>query len=457
LASSWDLSADGLSLTFHLDGRARWSDQTPVTARDVIFSHKAASSPEVGWVGRDVKEFIASVSAVDDHTVVYKFTRRYPYQLMDAVEGNILPQSRYTAVPFSDWAKTPFTDAPVVSGPYRLASYRQNETIELERNDRYAGEPPAIARAVFRVIPDENTLLAELESGRIDLMENVPPNQVARLAANPALKLTTLHDLSWTYICWNTRSPLFSSADVRRALTMAIDRQAIVEGLLYHLGSVGASPVLSLFWEHDAEMSPLAYDPAEARRLLAAAGWKDTDGDGILDRAGRAFQFTLESNQGSKLRNDVAVLLQAQLRKVGVDARPRVIEWGAFVAGHEKHDFEAFIGQQREATKVDLKSLLHTSAIDGGYNYGSWSSPAMDDLIDKARSESDSVKARDLWVKAQRLFHQEQPLTVLFEKMRVNAASARLENVVMTPRSAIAGLPAWQLRPGRPGAENQNH
>lgn len=447
LALRWNLSSDGLTLTFHLDPEARWSDGASITSADVVFSHEAAVSPDVGWFGREVKEFIESVEAVDDHTVRYRFKRAYPYRVMDAVEGNILPRHHYAKIPMAAWPKTAFTDAPVVSGPYRLLEYRQNDRIVLERNPGYGGKPAGISRVVFRVIPEVATLLAELESGGIDVMENVPASEVSRLERKPGLAVTTVHDLSYTFICWNTRSPLFADPRVRQALTLAIDRQALVDGLLFGLGRPLATPVMSLYWAHDPSVTPYPHDPARARRLLAEAGWKDTDGDGVLDKGGRAFRFTLESNQGSQLRNDTAVLVQANLMEIGVAAEPRIVEWRAFLQKHAEHDFDAFVGAYREATKVDLKSLLHSTAVEDGYNYGSYASEEMDRLIDSARMQPDTASARELWSRAQRLFHADQPLTVLFEKKRINAVSRRIANVVMSPRSAYVSLPGWEVRP----------
>ncbi len=451
LARSWTVSDDGLTLTFTLDDRMKWSDGKPVTSADVVFSHKAATSPEVGWLGMDVKEFIEEVTAVDDGTVRYRFSRRYPYQLMDAVEGNILPAHHYSSIPFSAWPTTAFLDAPVVSGPYRLASYSQNDAIVLERNPAYSGEPAGVARIVFRVIPDVATQLAEIASGGIDVMENVPAAHVARLRDSKNLDLLTVHDLSYTFICWNLRSPLFSDPKVRRALTMAIDRRAIVDGVISGNGSPLATPIMSLYWAHDPAVAPWPYDQAKARALLAEAGWRDTDGDGILDKDGRAFRFTLESNQGSQLRNDTAVMVQDHLRKVGIDAQPRIIEWRTYLQKHEQHDFDAFVGGYREATKVDLKSLIHSEAVESGYNYMGYTNPAMDALIDEARVESDAGKAKALWSRAQALFHEDQPFTVLFEMQRVNAVNRRVTGVRMSPRSAYVALPHWRVQEAPPG------
>ena len=453
LAASWKFSGDRRSLTFRIDPRARWSDGRPVTADDVLFSHRASRSPDVGWVGSDVKEFIEAVTAPDPRTVVYRFARAYPYALMDAVEGNILPRQVYEKVPFTDWATTGFFDAPVGSGPFLLRKYERGAIIELERNPRYLFAPlPRLDRVVFRIIPDEATLVNELLAGGIDVMENVPPDAVARIEASERLRVVRVPDLSYTFICWNVARPPFDDVRVRRALAMAIDRRAIVEGLLPGTGRLSAGPALSFMWAHDPGLESPPHDPAGARALLSEAGFTDRDGDGILERDGTPFRFTLESNQGSGLRADVVQMITAQLRPIGIAVIPRTIEFGAFVEKHEKHDFDAFVGSWRESTKIDLKSAFHGASIQGGYNYGSYANAELDALIDRARGEADPDAARRLWWSAQRIIVADQPYTFLFERDRLHAVPKRLTGFRSDPRSAYSGLEEWSLAPAPAGA-----
>jgi len=452
LAASWTYSDDRRSLTFRLDPRAHWSDGRPVTSADVLFSHRASRSADVGWVGSDVKEFIEAVTAPDPHTVVYRFARAYPYALMDAVEGNIEPRQVYEKVPFADWPRAGFFEAPVGSGPFLLKKYERGAFIELERNPRYLFAPlPRLDRVVFRIIPDEATLLNELLAGGIDVMENIPPDAVARVEASKRLRVIRVPDLSYTFICWNTARPPFDDARVRRALTMAIDRQAIIEGLLPGTGRPSAGPALSFMWAHDPDLRPLPHDLDGARALLAEAGFADRDGDGILERGGTPFRFTLESNQGSGLRADVVQMVAAQLRPLGIEVVPRTIEFGAFVEKHEKHDFDAFVGSWRESTKVDLKSAFHSASKEGGYNYGSYANPELDSAIDRARAESDPAAARRLWWRAQRIIAADQPYTFLFERDRLHAVPKGLSGFRSDPRSAYAGLEEWSLAPDPTG------
>jgi peptide/nickel transport system substrate-binding protein len=446
VASSWDQSPDGTRLTFHLDPRAVWSDGRPITADDVLLSHRAASSPDVAWAGIDVKEFIDGVATPDPRAVTYRFVRDYPYELMDAVEGNILPAHVFDQTPLSEWPKRAFLEAPVAGGPFVLKRYERGALIELARNPLYFRAPlPRLDSVVFRVIPDEETLLNEVVSGGIDVMENVPPGAAARVQASPRLRLVRVPDLSYTFICWNTARPLFSDSRVRRALTMAIDREAIIEGLLPGLGRPAAGPVLSFMWARDPELEPVPFDPDAARRLLEEAGWRDRDGDGLIDRDGRPFRFELETDQASGQRSAVARMAVAQLRRIGVEAVPRLFESGAFVARHEAHEFDAFVGSWRESTKVDLKSNFHSASRDAGYNYGGYSSPDLDRLIDRARAERDPRAARPLWIAAQRIIVRDQPYTFLFERDRLHAVDRRLRLARVSPRSLYAGLEEWSL------------
>jgi len=448
LAKSWELSPDGLQLTFRLDPRARWSDGLPATARDVVFSHRAAASPEVAWVGKDVKDFIQEVKAAGESKVVYRFRQLDPYGLMDAVEGNILPAHAFEKIPLADWPKRSFLEVPAGSGPFLLKRYERGALIELKRNPGYLRAPlPRLDAVVFRIIPDEATLVNELLSGGIDVMQNVPATATKRIEADPRLRLVRVPDLSYHFICWNTSRAPFTDGRVRRALTLAIDREAIAEALLPDTGRPSAGPVLSFMWALDPSLRPLPYDPDAARALLKEAGFEDTDGDGLVDRDGKPFRFSLDINQGSRLRSDVAQMVATELRKVGVEAVPRVYEFGAFIERHEKHDFDAFVGSWRESTKVDLKSAFHSASRDGGYNYGMYANPRLDAVIDRARASTDAKEARALWFNAQAIIAADQPYTFLFERDRLNAVPRRLQGLRMGPRSAYTGLEEWSWGP----------
>lgn len=444
LATAFRRSADGLVLTFELDPAARWSDGRPITASDVLFSHRVASDPDVGWVGREVKDSVISVTAADEHTVVYRFERNYPYQLMDAAEGNIVPRHVWGATAPATWPSTPFLEAPVAGGPFALARYEPGTLIELERNGGVAeGTRPRLERVVFRVIPDAAAQVAELLSGGIDVLVDVPEEAIERIEAGGRHEIVRVPDLSYAFIGWNTARPPFDDARVRRALTAAIDREALIEGLIPRTGRPIAGPFPSLSWAHDPSLEPLDYDPASARRLLAAAGWEDEDGDGVLERGGRPFRFELDANQESLLRGRIAEVVAAQLAALGVRALPRRFEFATFIERHERHDFDAFVGSWRESTRVDLKNVFHGDAAEGGYNYGAYADPELDRVIDEARAAGDPAAARALWHEAQRIIARDQPYTFLFERDRLHAVPLDLDGFEPSPQSALRGVERW--------------
>jgi peptide/nickel transport system substrate-binding protein len=444
LARSWELAGDGASLTVHLDPAARWSDGRPIVAADVAFSQRAAADPRVGWVGRDTKEFITAVETPDPRTVVYRFAHAAPYQLMDAFEGNVLP-AHAVGVPLERWAETAFLEAPVTSGPFRLVRYERAALIELARSADYLRAPlPHLASVVFRIIPDEDALVQELLSGGIDVMENLPERRLRDVEAQGGFDVVRARDLSYGFVCWNVERPLFSDPRVRRALTLAIDREQLIEAFLPATGRPSHGPVPSALWAHHAGLSPLPYDPVAARALLAEAGWRDTDGDGVLDRGGVAFRFELDTNQESGLRRSLVAAIASELGHVGVAAVPVLLEFGAAIERHERHAFDAFVGSWRESTKVDLKSVFHSASIEGGYNYGSYRAAEVDALIDRARAELVPARAGELWREVQERIARDQPYTFLFESDRLHAVRKGLRGFRPGPRSAYAGLEGWR-------------
>jgi peptide/nickel transport system substrate-binding protein len=445
LARSWEWEEDGRALRVHLDPKATWSDGRQVTSEDVVFSDRAARSPDVGWVGADVKELISEVTAPDATTVVFRFTKTYPYRLLDASEGNIVPAHAWGTVPLADWPKHAFVEAPATTGPFRLGRYVPKEQLQLTRNPSYLNAPlPRLDEVVFRILPDMETLVNEVIAGGVDVVPNISEEASKRLQGRDDVRVVRAPDLSYTFVCWNTSRAPFEDASVRRALTLSIDRRAIIETLAPGTGRPSYSPIPSALWAHDDGVERLDFDPAAAAKLLEEAGWVDRNGDGIRERNGKPFRFELETNQGSALRGAVVEMIATQLLKVGVEAVPRLYEFGASNEKHRKHDFDAFVGGWRESTKVDLKSVLHSSAREGGYNFGLYENAELDALIDRARGEPDVAVARDLWSRAQRIVAHDQPFTFLFEADRLHAVRKGLEGFHPTLRSALTGLEEWR-------------
>jgi peptide/nickel transport system substrate-binding protein len=247
---------------------------------------------------------------------------------------------------------------------------------------------------------------------------------------------------------FNLREPMFQDVRVRRALTMATDRQSLVDGLVQGYGEVASGPAASMQWERNEALEPWPYDPEEARRLLAEAGWRDTDGDGILDRDGRPLRFQMTTNTDNVLRQDILVALQSQFRAVGVDARPRSVEFNTMVDHWMSGEFDTAVAGWDLYLRLDPTQLFETGAP---YNGGAYSNPRVDALLRQARTTLDRDAAEPLWDEFLQIVHDEQPYIFLIDDHERWGASRRLRDVA--PAAApnayapLASIARWWIPP----------
>jgi peptide/nickel transport system substrate-binding protein len=448
LASSWEFSADGLEVTFHLRPNAVWSDGVPITAEDVRFSWQASVHPDVAWLAADIKRFIENVEVLDAHAVRFRFTRVYPYQLMDANDGVILPRHIWSRVAFAEWRTAGLDREPVCSGPFQVERWTPNQSIELVRNERYYDpERPLLERVVFRIIPDAASGLEQLLAGQIDYWDKIEPRHVRRLERSPAVALHRYPDRYYGFIAWNCSRPLFSDPAMRTALTLAIDRQRIVDDLFHGTAQAASGPIPPLYWAHNRDLEPHPHGPDEAGRLLDAAGWRDEDGDGWRERDGAPFQFEIQVNADSPIRQDMALMVQEDLKRVGLDARPVALERNTYGSRHRAREFDAFIGGWRLPTKVDLAVTFASRASEHGVNYGLYSNPELDALLTRADQASRASEAKPVLDEAQQILHRDQPYTFLYWRDRLVGFSSRLRDVQPNAQSPLFDLDEWWIPP----------
>jgi|CXWL01.1.fsa_nt_gi peptide/nickel transport system substrate-binding protein len=450
LAERWEWSADDLVLTFHLRKDAVWTDGVPITAEDVRFTWEAQKSPDLAWDTAYMKENIRDVEVVDPHTVRFHFTRIGPGRLIEANEGLILPKHVWGQVPFEEWRQSAdfFRDHLVSSGPFKLERWSPQQEIVLARNERYWNPAvPYLDRVVIRILPDVQNRVTQLLAGSIDLLEQVPMTDLPRIESTPNLRLHAFWHRSYQFIAWNAHNPLFANKEVRRALTLAIDRQGLVDALWGKWGRVGDSPIVQNVWAHNDAIVPWPYDPAEARRLLAAAGYKDSDGDGILDQGGRKFSFDLVTNQGNSARMNAVVMIQEQLKKVGIEARPRLLEFNAMNEAMTERRYDAVLSAWGMPTTLDLRYAFHSDSIRDGDNHTFYSNPEVDRLIEEIERLPDIGEAKSRLDRAQQWIHEDQPMTFLWESQRINGFNRRVQNAQPNLLSTLWHLHEWWLTP----------
>lgn len=449
LAERYEWSPDHLTLTLHLRANVVWSDGVPVTADDVRFTWQAQTNADVAWEYSYLKESIRDVEVVDAQTVRMHFTHAYFAQLADANEGVVLPKHAWEKLPFKQWRASSdwFRQNLVVDGPFTLASWTPQQEIVFARNPKYY-EPglPRLDRLVIRIVPDASGLLEQLLAGQIDYVPQIPAAQAKRVIASDRAQLLTFWNRQYTFVCWNSRLPQFSDPDVRRALTLGIDRQRLVDALWGSYARLSSSPVINGIWAHDSTLQPLPYDPQESKRLLASKGWKDSDGDGVLDRVGHPLRFELLTNAGNSIRADAAVMIQQQLKSIGVDVRPRQIDLNTMNEKAGKHEFEAMIQAFAIDTSLDLAYAFSTDSIANGSNFSSYSNPEVDRLLQQARAMSEPAQAKPILDQLQQILYRDQPFTLLWEPQRLDGASRRLQDAEPNAISAFFNVRHWWVR-----------
>jgi peptide/nickel transport system substrate-binding protein len=449
LAESWTSSEDGRALTFRLR-KATWSDGRPITASDVRFTWKAQTSPEVAWLSAADKRHVTDVEAVDDRTVVFRFDHVYPYQLSDAVEGGILPEHVFGTVPFKEWRNHDWSDVRVGSGPFVLERHAPGEEIVLARNPRYFREGfPLVDKVAIRVVPDATALLTQVLAGGLDYMEGVSPREAGRIRGTPGAALIAFDYPMYDFIGWNASRPPFDDPEIRRAMTLAIDRKALVDELLYGFGRVSKGPLLSFWWASDPTLDPWPYDPEEARRILASKGYAPSAGDGTLARDGKPFEIEILSNAGNRLRESVMVKVQEQLSRIGVRARVLPFEMQTLVHRTSTGDFDAYVGGWKMLGNIDLKPIFGSAGVPpGGNNVVRYRSAEVDGLLDRLDSVSDWKQMKPIFASIERAIHRDQPYTFLYETQRLAVSGPRLGGVeIDVPSDSLARLERWWVRP----------
>ncbi len=434
LAQSWTVSPDGLTITVRLRPDIRWHDGVAMTADDVVFTYRKLIDPTVKTPFSSDYERIQSVEAVDPRTV--RVTYREPFApALESWMMGIIPKH---LLEHEDVNTTPFLRRPIGTGPYRFVRWKTEELIELEANPDYVEHRPYINRYLYRVIPDTATMFLELLTGHLDWMA-LTPLQYRRQTDGPhvrrAYQKYRYPSFGFTYIGYNLDDPRFADVRVRRAIDLAVDKQAIVDGVLYGLGAVATGPYPEKSWAYNPAIRPTAPDLAAANVLLADAGWTDHDGDGWLDKDGTPLRFTLMTNQGNEVRRQVAEIVQQQLKPIGIDVKIRVIEWATFL--HEFIDqrrFDAVLLGWNLSLDPDLYNIFHSSKTkEGEYNFIGYANPTVDRLLEQGRQVFDRDQRRQIYQEIHRLLHEDQPYTFLYVPDSLPIVAARFRNVRATP------------------------
>lgn len=435
LAESWEISDDHLIYLFRLKKNVKWQDGHPFTAKDILFSFERIRDPKVDSAHlRNYYQDIEKLEIIDDYTVRYHY--RIPYFRALEFCGGIPIVPAHLFKPEDDFNQHPIGRQPVGTGPYKLLHWDTGKEIVLVRNEDYWSDKPNLNRIVFKIITDNTVALQVLKQGGLDLMglrpiQWVKQTQSKRFEEN--FQKLKYYLPSYSYIGWNMRRPLFSDRKVRTAMTMLLDRETILQKVLFGLGTVVTGTFYINSPDYDQSIKPYPYDPAAALELLKAAGWEDHDGDHILDKDGAPFAFEFLISAGSKFGEQLATIFQENLKQVGIRMEIRKMEWAVFIQRIEERNFDACTMGWSLSWESDPFQLWHSSQAEKGSNFVGFKNEEADRIIEEARREFNPLRRKQLYHRFHKILHEEQPYTFLFTTEALVAVSRRFQNVHVYP------------------------
>lgn len=453
LAERWELT--DTSVTFHLRRDVRWHDGPPVTAEDVKFTFDLAKDPATAsLLGSAYMNLVKSATVVDSFTVRFGFESPHA-QALDGFWWPPLPQHLLKDVQPAQLSQHAFNRRPVGSGPFKFTEWRPTQSVTLEANPQFPealGGRPNLDRVVFRIVPEATTMVRELINGTSDMIGyTLLPDQGAQVANQRGLDLRHYPSREFTFFAWNNTRPLFADARVRRAMGMAINRERIIEALLKGYGEPahGMIPPWSPLY---TAAQPLPYDPAQARQLLAQAGWRDTDGDSIAEKGGQPLRVVLTINSANRLHADIAQVVQQQLKQVGVQLDIRPQEFQSMLQQYKARQYDAVLANwSLDTFKVDPTPLFSCAQarIANSANRTGYCNPQADQLMTRGLATTDPAQAKQIWAQYSQILQQDQPVTFLYWSEDLAGLGPRPQNVVTDVRSKIVNIRDWYIPANR--------
>jgi peptide/nickel transport system substrate-binding protein len=451
LARSWELQPDS-TLVLALRDDVLWHDGTRVTADDVVFTIERQRDPVTASPRQADVAAVTSVAALDSFTVAVKLARTGPHTVNALLEVVPVPRHLLQDVDPAQMRTAPFGRNPVGNGFYRFGRWTSGQNLTMEVNAERPDGRASIDRVVMRFVPDMNAAMTELLAGQGDLLIRVPPDQKTRVEAAPNVEVYGGPRVRPGWIAWNTRRAPLDDVRVRRALLMAVDREALARGLFADVGEPALSPIPSALWEHSPRVRPIPHDPAGAQRLLAEAGWRDTNGDGIVDQGGRPLRIEVDFVSTDQVRQDYLVAMQSMLRRIGVELVPRAYESTAWVQRLREGNFTGSFwgwGWGPGVMGPNAEMVFHSRSIPpAGPNFAASRNPRIDQLIDATLVTSDTAQARAIWAELEQLMIDDAVYAPLFMDPELFGVHNRFRNVRFRGIEWWEDIPYWYVEPG---------
>lgn len=449
LAESWDVSPDGLVITFHLRKGVKWHDGHPFTAADVLFTYQVTIDPKTptAYAGDFLK--VKKAEVLDDYTFRVTYAKPFAPALI-SWSNAVLPRHLLEG---KDITKSPLARHPIGTGPYKFKEWIAGQKIVLVSNPDYFEGRPYLDGRITRIIPDPATMFLELRARNLDMMGLTPLQYTrqteASLFKNHFNKYRYL-SFSYTYLGYNLKNPLFADKRIRQSISYAIKKDEIISGVLLGLGKPANGPYKPGTWAYNDRVKVYEYNPQKSIALLKEAGWVKKNSEGILEKDGRPFEFEIVTNQGNETRQKCAEIIQRQLADIGIRVKIRILEWSAFVTDFiNKRRFDAVILGWTIPFDPDAYDVWHSSkTAPEELNFISYKNPEADEMLEKGRSTFNLKERKKYYDRFQEILAEDQPYTFLYVPDALVIVDKRIHGIDPAPIGLEHNFIRWYVPAG---------
>ncbi|MEK6748572.1 MAG: ABC transporter substrate-binding protein [Pseudomonadota bacterium] len=449
LAEKWEVDKEGKNYTFYLRKNAKWhpkgaDEPQPFTAEDVVFTFKIMAHPKTITPLKVRYEFIDTVEKIDNYTV--KFVLKRPIL-------NALAKFTFKIIPKHGPNNTnyltredPFVQRPIGTGPYMLKEVTANQEVVLIANPNYFGAKANIAQFVAKPFADQNIMMQALTFNAIDMIVTVNPRNLPELQGDKRFVLQPYNALSYAFFGYNVRNPMLNDARVRKAFTLAINRDEMLKSFFNGQGTVISGPFAPGSWAYNLDVKPQPFDKAKAAELLKEAGFQ-AGSDGILEKGGKKLALTLKVpiEKENEAVKRVVLAFKNYLKSVGADVQVSFMEWQAWKESiFAQHDFDIIFASWVFDDSADISSLFHSAEIGAWKNnFGGYTSPEVDGLIVESKLTLDHEKRRTIYRKLHEVLADEAPYTFLWTLTNYSAYHKKVRHVSIHPYKFFPYASSW--------------
>lgn len=469
LAESWVVNKDSGFITLNLRDNVYWSDGKPITVDDIIFSFDVYSDPAVnsrlyGLFGNfysdenlhiDVRRTFRKNSD-RSLTIFFKDIRKFSF--LD-INFAILPSHAYRKIDRADIATAEINFKPVTSGPFKLHKWDRDQKIHLIADSTsYLFNENNVQELIFKIVPDNFSLFTQLKTGEVDLIESFEAEQVKDLDNYKHLEIVSIKGRDYDYLGWNNIDPdayqkkqikpnrFFSSSKIRKALSIAINRNEIFKSVIGKFGLIYDSPISPIFKSYiDSSLFSFDYNPSLAKKMLEDEGWKDINGDGILERENKKFSFQIYSNTGNPIREYAATVIKNNLKEIGVEAEIVFVEKSELVDGLINRKYDAFLSGWTVQIPLNLDNFSNPSSEKGMFNFSSYYNQEVNKLLDNLNPADTESKKISTYKSISKIFKETEPITVLFWIDNLIAYNKRIKNLKISPLGLFNDAWNWKI------------